>query len=169
MKKLILVISKDPDAKNWNDCIKNKQNRCKLVVIDTQKDEHEADFRIITLEPYSPNRLNPELLHELLFENNQVYLLVRETDNSIIEPEININKNTGTEVKPMAQYYLLSERQRQIIHYLSHELTYKEIANTMEISYHTVKHQIEIIYFKWHVKNKKEATALYKEYAPGLN
>ena len=169
MKKLILVISKDENAKNWKDCLKNNRKLCKLVIIDTQQEDGDAEFRIITLEPDTPNRLDPELVNELLFEENQVYLLVCEPDNLLIPPEVFRNEKATVETKPMAQYYLLSDRQRQIIHYLSRENSYKEIASILGISYHTVKHQIEIIYFKWNVKNKKAAIDLYREYAPGMN
>ena len=121
------------------------------------------------MDPDSPNRLDPELMSELLSEENQVYLLVCEPDNPLIPNEVFRKKKAVLDVKPMAQYYLLSERQRQIIHYLSREKSYKEIACILGISYHTVKHQIEIIYFKWNVKNKKAAVELYREYAPGMN
>jgi DNA-binding CsgD family transcriptional regulator len=169
MKKLILVISSESNAKNWKDCLKNNRNLCKLVIIDTQQEDGDAEFRIITLDPDTPNRLDPGLMDELLSEENQVFLLVCEPDSPLIPPEVFRKNNAVMEVKPMAQYYLLSERQRQIIHYLSREKSYKEIAAIMGISYHTVKHQIEIIYFKWNVKNKKAAIDLYKEYAPGMN
>jgi DNA-binding CsgD family transcriptional regulator len=169
MKKIILVISKDPATRNWKDCVKNNRNLCKLVIIDTQQEEGDAEFRMITLEPDTPNRLDPALMDELLSEENQVYLLVCEPDNPLIPPEVFQKNNAVMEVKPLAQYYLLSERQRQIIHYLSRENSYKEIASILGISYHTVKHQIEIIYFKWNVKNKRAAIDLYGEYAQGLN
>jgi DNA-binding CsgD family transcriptional regulator len=169
MKKLILVISKDPGTRYWKDCLKNNRNLCKLVIIDTQQEEGDAEFRMITLEPDTPNRLHPELIDEFLSEENQVYLLVCEPDNPLIPPEVFRKNNVVPGAKPMAQYYLLSERQRQIIHYLSRENSYKEIASILGISYHTVKHQIEIIYFKWNVKNKRAAIDLYGEYAQGLN
>jgi DNA-binding CsgD family transcriptional regulator len=169
MKKLIFVISKDPDAKNWNDCLTNKQNLCKMIIMDTEQDEGDADFSIVTLEPDSPNRFDQELLSDLLSPENQVYLLVCTPDNPLFGPEVFRNKNAKAVEKPTPQYFLLSERQRLIIHYLSYRFTYKDIARKMKISVHTVKHQIEIIYFKWKVKNRYAAVELYREYGPDIS
>ena len=169
MKKLILVISSDPNAKNWKDCIEIKQNLCKLVVIDTEQDEEDQNFEIITLHPDYPNRLNSELLDELSSPDNRLYVLICEHGNDLIGPEVFRNINIRREKEPMAQYFILTERERQIAHFLSKKYTYKEIANEFGIKFSTAKHHIENIYFKWNINSKKEASDLYKKYGPLVN
>ena len=52
---------------------------------------------------------------------------------------------------------LLTERERQVVQFLSIGLTYEKIAIKMEISHETVKKHLKNIYRKLKVQNKIEA------------
>jgi DNA-binding NarL/FixJ family response regulator len=56
-----------------------------------------------------------------------------------------------------AQASMLSPREKQILDALANGMLYKEIADDLEISFHTVRQHIGRIYEKLHVKNKTEA------------
>ncbi len=52
---------------------------------------------------------------------------------------------------------LLTNRELEVLDYLSRGLLYKEIADQLHISFHTVRQHIGNIYSKLHVQNKTEA------------
>ena len=52
---------------------------------------------------------------------------------------------------------LLTNRELEVLDYLSRGLLYKEIADRLQISFHTVRQHIGNIYSKLHVQNKTEA------------
>jgi DNA-binding NarL/FixJ family response regulator len=52
---------------------------------------------------------------------------------------------------------ILTDREIQVLHHVSKGLTYREISDTIHISYETVKQHIKNIYHKLHVQNKVEA------------
>jgi two-component system NarL family response regulator len=55
------------------------------------------------------------------------------------------------------EQYLLSHREREVIREIENGLIYKEIADKLSISPHTVHAHIKKIYEKLHAKNKQEA------------
>jgi DNA-binding CsgD family transcriptional regulator len=58
-----------------------------------------------------------------------------------------------------AEYITLSEREKEILHYLVDGLSYKMIAVKCFISYETVHSHIQKIYEKLHVNSKGQAIA----------
>lgn len=57
----------------------------------------------------------------------------------------------------------LTERELEMLRYLSQGLTYKEIASAMHYSEGTVKNYVSIIYSKLNVKNRMQAVNKYQE------
>jgi len=57
----------------------------------------------------------------------------------------------------------LTDRELEMLRYLSQGLTYKEIASTMHYSEGTVKNYVSIIYSKLNVKNRMQAVNKYQE------
>ena len=55
----------------------------------------------------------------------------------------------------------LSPRESQILDYLAKGYLYKEIADTLRITYQTVNGHIKSIYEKLHVRSRTEAVAKY--------
>jgi NarL family two-component system response regulator LiaR len=51
----------------------------------------------------------------------------------------------------------LTQREREVLHYLSKGMTYKEISDIITVSPETVKKHLKNIYRKLHVQNKIEA------------
>ena len=60
------------------------------------------------------------------------------------------------DVEPTAQY-LLTPREREILAELEKGLTYKELADKLSISHHTIHSHIKKIYEKLHAKSRKHA------------
>ena len=53
--------------------------------------------------------------------------------------------------------HLLTQREKEVIHFLSLGLTYEQIAMRIEVSHETVKMHLKNIYRKLKVQNKIEA------------
>jgi len=63
----------------------------------------------------------------------------------------------------------LTRREKEVIHELSRGLFYKEIAGKIFISPETVKKHVQSIYRKLGVRNRVEATLIYKQdLQPGI-
>jgi len=60
----------------------------------------------------------------------------------------------------------LTEREREVLGYLSQGYLYKEIAKRMKISYHTIHSHIRRIYEKLHVQSRAQAIALFLNEPP---
>lgn len=58
---------------------------------------------------------------------------------------------------------ILTDREYEVTHLLLRGLTYKEIANTLEISINTVQSHIKSIYGKYYVNSRTALFRLYKE------
>jgi DNA-binding NarL/FixJ family response regulator len=56
----------------------------------------------------------------------------------------------------------LAEREREVLHLLAQGYLYKEIADTLQISAHTVNSYIRRIYEKLHVRSRSQAVAKYR-------
>jgi DNA-binding NarL/FixJ family response regulator len=59
----------------------------------------------------------------------------------------------------LAGEYHLTDKEKQILQYLSDGKSYKMIADTLDISVQTVKSHIKNVYRKLHVNNNTEAVA----------
>ncbi len=59
--------------------------------------------------------------------------------------------------KPSAEASVLSPREKEVLNLVAKGLLYKEIADELCISFHTVRQHIGKIYEKLHVQNKTEA------------
>jgi DNA-binding NarL/FixJ family response regulator len=55
----------------------------------------------------------------------------------------------------------LSQREREVLHGLAEGLAYKQIADELQVSIHTVRNYIRRIYEKLHVRSRTEAVAKY--------
>jgi DNA-binding NarL/FixJ family response regulator len=65
-----------------------------------------------------------------------------------------LHQNTVT---PSAEAAVLTPRETEVLHLIAKGLLYKEIAEQLGISFHTVRQHIGKIYEKLHVQNKTEA------------
>ncbi|MDB5202483.1 MAG: two component transcriptional regulator, LuxR family [Ferruginibacter sp.] len=65
--------------------------------------------------------------------------------------------NQQTTEKQVAESHLLTARENEVLQFVSKGLSYKEIADQLNLSFHTVKQHIRNIYEKLHVQNKTEA------------
>jgi DNA-binding NarL/FixJ family response regulator len=61
------------------------------------------------------------------------------------------------QAKVESDYEKLTKREQEILGYLTNGMRYKEIADTLFISPHTVRTHIHKIYEKLHVRTKSEA------------
>lgn len=52
---------------------------------------------------------------------------------------------------------LITPREKEVLHFLSKGLTYKEMSERMDVSHETVKKHLKNIYRKLRVQNKIEA------------
>ncbi len=57
---------------------------------------------------------------------------------------------------------LLTERERTVLEYLAEGYIYKEIAEEMKVSWHTVHNHIRHIYEKLHVRSRSQAVAKFR-------
>jgi len=58
---------------------------------------------------------------------------------------------------PNAEAAVLTQREKEVLECLAKGMLYKEIADQLTISFHTVRQHIRTIYEKLHVQNKTEA------------
>lgn len=63
----------------------------------------------------------------------------------------------------VCEQYLLSQREKDIIHEIENGMSYKEIAAKLNISPHTVHTHIKNIYEKLHAKDRRDALALARK------
>lgn len=70
--------------------------------------------------------------------------------------------------QPDQSSFGLSEREQNVLKFLSDGLIYKEIAEKLSISSNTVKNHLKSIYKKLHVQNKTEAINKYQARLTGL-
>lgn len=68
---------------------------------------------------------------------------------------------------PKHEYEKLTIREQQVLDHLSQAYTYAEIAEALNMSYHTVHTHIRHIYEKLHVRSRSEAVAIHLNQVDG--
>jgi DNA-binding NarL/FixJ family response regulator len=68
--------------------------------------------------------------------------------------------------KPGSHQFDLAPREKEVLDLLAQGYLYKEIADQLEISFHTVNHCVERIFRKLQVRSRSEAVAKYIGYLP---
>ena len=63
--------------------------------------------------------------------------------------------------EPVDETTELSQREREVLNGLAEGLAYKQIADQLEVSIHTVRNYIRRIYEKLHVRSRTEAVAKF--------
>ncbi|MCX5718402.1 MAG: helix-turn-helix transcriptional regulator [Nitrospirae bacterium] len=129
-------------------------------MIDTETEEEDAEFPIITLRTDSYNQLDPDMLNEFLCPQNKVYVLLAGSDDLLPGQKIFLSDAGLLKEDPFPARYSLTQQETLIMDHLIKGLSYKEIANKLFISYHTVKNHTSNIYMKLNVK--KRSAAIYK-------
>ncbi|HEX5222048.1 MAG TPA: response regulator transcription factor [Verrucomicrobiae bacterium] len=66
-----------------------------------------------------------------------------------------------TSAEPADETTELSQREREVLNGLAEGLAYKQIADQLEVSIHTVRNYIRRIYEKLHVRSRTEAVAKF--------
>jgi DNA-binding NarL/FixJ family response regulator len=61
----------------------------------------------------------------------------------------------------------LTARETEVLELLAQGFAYKEIADRLGVSFHTVNMHLRHIYEKLHVRSRAEATAKYRSWSPG--
>jgi DNA-binding NarL/FixJ family response regulator len=59
--------------------------------------------------------------------------------------------------KPSAEFEQLTPREKEILSLLAKGFLYKEIADQLQISLHTVRGHVHLVYEKLHVQSRSEA------------
>jgi DNA-binding NarL/FixJ family response regulator len=67
----------------------------------------------------------------------------------------------------MTEAPVLTAREAEVLELLSQGFAYKEIADRLSVSFHTVNMHLRHIYEKLHVRSRAEATAKYRSWSPG--
>lgn len=136
--------------------IKNKYPDTKLVVI-TGDDSRESVWEAITsgadgylLKPFSLK----EISHQIDIIQNGGAVLSPMVAEKLIH-RINANTRPVREAKNL----LLTRRENDVLEQLVKGLSYKEVANILQISFTTVNDHIKNIYFKMGVNSKSELIA----------
>lgn len=136
--------------------IKDKYPETKLVVI-TGDDSRESVWEAITsgadgylLKPFSLK----EISHQIDIIQNGGAALSPMVAEKLIH-RINANVRPARENKNL----LLTRRENDVLEQLVKGLSYKEVANILQISFATVNDHIKNIYFKMGVNSKSELIA----------
>jgi DNA-binding CsgD family transcriptional regulator len=164
MKKVILTICEESSSLVNPGTQNTVPNFCKLIIIDTESAEKDPEFPVITLRTDSCNRVDPEVIKDLLSSENQVYVLLSGYEKNHAIPGI-LHKN-DEHIRPVhspAGTYSLTRQERIVMKHLDEGLQYKQIADALNISFSTVKNHISNIYSKMNVKNMCEAVDRYRE------
>jgi DNA-binding CsgD family transcriptional regulator len=162
MKKIILAICDNTAVKQkYNEAIIDT-NICNLMIIDAEAtaEDEKHEIPIISFSPKRKTPVSQKLINDLLSPDNQVYFLVVEQDENLIEQKIiNNNDNALRMIFPAAKYNL-TRMESLILDDLVNGLCNQQIADKHHISCHTVKNHITHIYKKLNVK--KRAALVYK-------
>jgi DNA-binding NarL/FixJ family response regulator len=104
------------------------------------------------------------------------YLLKRMSPKKLIEAIADVREGGSPMSAPIArkvvqsfqsapmrgdEMYALSQREHAVINGLAQGLAYKQIADELEVSIHTVRNYIRRIYEKLHVQSRSEAVAKF--------
>ena len=83
--------------------------------------------------------------------------------SSIARKVVQAFRKAPAVTEPPATDTALSVRETEVLHLLSKGCMYKQIGDTLEISYGTVRTHIQRIYKKLHVRSRFQAVALHRE------
>jgi DNA-binding NarL/FixJ family response regulator len=135
----------------WMKAIKSKMPYLKWLVY-TMHDDDEIIFKALR------GGANGYLLKDATQEQMNAALHELMRGGAPICPRI-IHKLLAYFHQPPKEYHpgMLSQREKQILHFTSRGLLYKEIALRLGIQRETVKKHLSKIYDKLHVQNKMEA------------
>jgi DNA-binding CsgD family transcriptional regulator len=158
MKKIIFCITDDTTTKNVQDCIQNNNSLCRILIIDTELSEDYQDFKFITLKPNIPDRIDAQLIRDLLDPENKVFIMTYDKDDL---DKINDQFRFCKSLSPGGKGKKLSQRQWDVLDCLAQGMTYNEIADCLNISFHTVKTHLSDSYKIICVKGKSEAVHWY--------
>ena len=83
-------------------------------------------------------------------------------DHNHITKVVNyINSDKKSQLSKLKQNYRLTDREFEVLNYLSNGFSYKEIAETLSLSFHTVNHHLKSIYIKLNVNSIGQLFAKY--------
>jgi DNA-binding NarL/FixJ family response regulator len=117
-----------------------------------------------------------ERIFESLKAGASGYLLKRAPDSELLDAIVQVHAGgspmTGLIARKVVQFFKqlpsipaglegLSPREREILEYLSEGAAYKEIANNVGLSIHTIRMHIRGIYRKLHVHSRGEVVAKF--------
>jgi DNA-binding CsgD family transcriptional regulator len=168
MKKTILAIFGDPSDKNGSDKVRSAMAVCRLIIINAENPDNPDSFSV-TLETNSCNLLEPEIVKELLSEENQIFIVTPENKEFLNLQEIFKENSDLFRENTVPPKYSLTRQQRIVMEHLDNDLRYKEIAEKLGISFSTVKNHISKIYKRMNVNNLCEAVECYREYKRRMN
>ena len=169
MKKLLLMIKRYPSVKGINgpDC--GVQYCCKIIIIDTTIDEDDQEFKVITFRTNALEKQYTDLMNDLLSTKNHVYLMAADDDGNLIGNGIfNEEVNKINENHPPLKFSL-TKQQKKIMDLLAEGLVFKEVAEKLNLSPHTVKHHAENAYERMEVNCRSAAVDSYLIYKKRLN
>jgi LuxR family transcriptional regulator of spore coat protein len=145
------------------------QDMCKLIIIDSETEEEDVEFPIITLRTDSYNQLDPETVSELLCPKTQKYVLIAGSDDLLPGQKTLLKNNGLLREEPFFVKYSLTPQEGLVMDCLIRGLSSKEIAIKQYKSYSTVKNHITNIFIKLKVKNRASAILKYIVFRYGFN
>lgn len=89
--------------------------------------------------------------------------IARKVLNLLGNAEVKTEKNASVD---SALLYNLTEREKEILHYLVDGFEYKEIASTLGLSPNTIRNMISKIYQKLHVSSRMQAAKIIRKDNP---
>jgi DNA-binding CsgD family transcriptional regulator len=168
--KIIFEILRNEDLAETGKGINNLKNAVKLIIFETEIKNDNRALHVITLKPDSINRVSKKLLIDLLSNDNQIFLIVPEDDETV--PGQNTEHfNINYLKKGMnPRGYSLTRQQKQVMDLLSEKrLRLKEIGEVLNLSYHTIKHHVSNVKQRMDVHTLAEAIDEYMLYKHRYN
>lgn len=140
------------------DCLKNLRQSCPdtLFVMYTVNDEEQQIVEAVRAGAlgYLLKETDPK---ELPFALRELYNGGSPMSTTIARRIIYAFQNSTVPSRPQVDDTILTDRERELLHLLSHGYRYKEIAEALFISIETVRRHCQNIYKKLQVQGKVEA------------
>ncbi|NRF94229.1 response regulator transcription factor [Paenibacillus frigoriresistens] len=143
--------------------IKQRWPEIKVMILTTFQDtNHAAEAISLGAEGYLLKSVQPKHLAEAIrIVNSGGSLITMEAAKQLVDtrqencPSLHVSpKEEQEEIVPM---FGLTEKEVEIVRYLSDGLKYKEIAQKIHFSESTIKNYVSIIYSKLNVDNRTQA------------